>query len=299
MSPASLQSGAAMDKLDDTLGVLFVGANIVMVLWGITCHQTFKFFKHSTKDNSTLNLIIVVLWLLDTLDGILIAHLLYHFMVTNYLIPMALVHRSWTFKILAPVISIINFITRSLYTWRFHALRPNLPFLALITFFSVLEFVFSLVIFGKGFGIATSVSFKISWTYFYLCFSACAAANVSLFVGLSWLFFYSEAGFRSTNSLVAALSAYIVNTGFLAIFDIALTIIAYITMPKKLVFLSAYFLMNKLFFSAYLATLNQHNSCCRESESQNMCLSNFVAATGAGTTLQQEASIDAENVVLF
>ncbi|PPQ90153.1 hypothetical protein CVT25_012464 [Psilocybe cyanescens] len=81
-----------LPRFDNTLGSLLVGGLVAMAarrLWGVTCVQTWNYFTRGNKD---------LIRLLDTFDSALNGHILYFYMVSNYLNPMA-VYKPVCFKI--------------------------------------------------------------------------------------------------------------------------------------------------------------------------------------------------------
>ncbi|KAJ2919409.1 hypothetical protein MD484_g1043, partial [Candolleomyces efflorescens] len=88
--------GLPMDmKFDSTLGSLLLGGMGAMALWGVTCVQTYTYFTRPRKDRIFVRAMVAFLLALDTFDSALNIHILYHYMVNNYLNSYALMIPIW------------------------------------------------------------------------------------------------------------------------------------------------------------------------------------------------------------
>ncbi|KAJ8516167.1 hypothetical protein ONZ45_g6484 [Pleurotus djamor] len=77
-------------NLDAKLGAMFLGNVVAAILYGVTSVQTFIYFKGSAQDLRSLKVIVLILWLLDSLHIILVTHTVYFYTVSNYADPLAL-----------------------------------------------------------------------------------------------------------------------------------------------------------------------------------------------------------------
>ncbi|TFK33400.1 hypothetical protein BDQ12DRAFT_715879 [Crucibulum laeve] len=81
----------------DTLGAIFLGGIAASILYGVNCIQTFIVLKGNQADRTYLKIIIICLWIIDSIQHILVIHALYYYMVTNYANPPALQIFTWSF----------------------------------------------------------------------------------------------------------------------------------------------------------------------------------------------------------
>ncbi|KNZ78595.1 hypothetical protein J132_11165 [Termitomyces sp. J132] len=84
----SISAGIAIPAFNNTLGAILVGGLLSMALWGVTCSQTFTFFTRNPRDSSLFKALVLVM--LDTFDSVLNCHILYFYLVSNYLNPLAI-----------------------------------------------------------------------------------------------------------------------------------------------------------------------------------------------------------------
>ncbi|KAF8629508.1 hypothetical protein AX17_005634 [Amanita inopinata Kibby_2008] len=246
-----------MPKFDNSLGALLIGGLFAMALWGVTCVQAYSYFMNPTRDRFLFKLAIAGLWLLDTFDSALNAHILYHYMVTNYLNPLAIIEPVWSICIHVALTSLSNFMIRSMFAHRVYRLsNKNIPLTAWLVAVSALDLAVGLYITVIAFKLTTFLQLDDISKYMYLNFSSATASDLSLALALCYLLYHSRTGFRKTDSLIKILMLYTVNTGLVVAIDAALGMIMYAVMPHNLIFLAFYLLLSKLYLNSYLATLN-------------------------------------------
>ncbi|RDB30082.1 hypothetical protein Hypma_013903 [Hypsizygus marmoreus] len=259
MSLPAAQDGVPLPTpaFDNTLGALLVGGLVAMALWGVTCVQTFTFFTRRSRDRLPFKLGIAFLWALDTFDSALNGHILYHYLVSNYLNPLAISKPVWSVIIHVAITSISDFFIRSMFAMRFYRLsKGNIPVTAWVMAVSITDLVCGIVITAKAFGIESYLELDKLSSLLYLNFAAGTTSDLSVALGLCYLLFTSRTGFRRTDTLINILMIYTVNTGLIVALDAALGMITYIVMPNNFVFLGFYLLLSKLYLNSYLATIN-------------------------------------------
>jgi len=248
-----------LPAFDNTLGALLIGGLTAMALWGITCVQTFTFFtrKHHDQDHLALSFMVAFLCVLDTFDSALNAHILYFYMVSNYLNPTAITKPVWSVLIHVTITSISNFIIRTLFAQRVYKLsHGNIPVTALIMALSVTDVVSGFVITIKAFGIASYMELDKLSHIMYLIFATGTASDASIAIALCTILYKSRTGLSKTDSLIKSLVMYTVNTGLIVALDATLGMVLYIVMPRNFIFLGFYLLLSKLYLNSYLACLN-------------------------------------------
>jgi len=250
-------AGIALPKFDNTLGALLIGGLVAMGLWGITCAQTFTYFSQRTRDRLVFRLLVAALLALDTFDSALNCHILYFYLVSNYLNFTAITIPVWSVIVHVAITSLSNFLVRSMFARRFFRLsQGNKIFTFWIMAVSITDLVVGLVITVKAFSLTTFLKLDKLSTLLYLNFAAGTTSDVSVAVGLCFLLWRSRTGFKTTDSIVNTLMLYTVNTGLIVAVDAALGMITYAVMPHNFVFLGFYLLLSKLYLNSYLATLN-------------------------------------------
>ncbi|KAJ3511445.1 hypothetical protein NLJ89_g4092 [Agrocybe chaxingu] len=255
--PTMVPPGMLPPKFDNTLGALLVGGLVAMALWGITCVQTYNYYMRANKDRIYLKLMVGFLWALDTFDSALNGHILYYYMVSNYLNPLAIFKPVWSVIIHVAATSISNFLIRTMFAHRiFRLSKGNILLTAWVMAISFSDLVVGVTITVKAFGIPSFPDLDKLSGLMYTTFALGTGSDLSVAVALSWLLYRSQTGFRRTDSLIMMLMMYTVNTGMIVAIDASLGMILYIVMPNNFIFLGFYLLLSKLYLNSYLATLN-------------------------------------------
>ncbi|KAJ7803148.1 hypothetical protein B0H14DRAFT_1648799 [Mycena olivaceomarginata] len=247
----------AVPKFDATLGALLIGGLVATALYGMTVLQTFTFFVGDTTDRVSHKALVAFLFVLDTFDTLLNGHILYFYLVTNYLAPQAIAIPVWSLIIHVAATSLSNFIVRSAFTRRVYRLsNGNIPGTLWIISLSILDLICGLIITAKAFKLKTFFEVEGISTLLYLNFAAGTSSDLSVALALCYLLRGSRTGFQRTDSLIGALMMYTVNTGLLVALDATAGMVAFIFMHDNFIFLGFYLLLSKLYLNSYLAILN-------------------------------------------
>lgn len=244
-------------KFDNTLGSLLLGGMTAMGLWGVTCVQTYTYFTRPKKDRAFLQIMVAFLLALDTFDSALNIHILYHYMVSNYLNPVALMIPVWSVLIHVFLTALSNFIIRTMFAQRIYRLsKGSILLTAWIMSISIADLVTGTIITIKAFQLKTYLELDSLSNLMYITFAFGTGSDLSVALALCWLLRTSRTGFRKTDSMIKVLMLYTVNTGLIVALDAAAGMLTYIFMPNNFIFLGFYLLLSKLYLNSYLATLN-------------------------------------------
>ncbi|KAK7052511.1 hypothetical protein R3P38DRAFT_2860734 [Favolaschia claudopus] len=254
-----LPPGVPLPKFDNTLGALLIGGLVATALYGITVLQTFAFFMNGTTDRTAHKALVAFLFVLDTFDTFLNGHILYFYLVSNYLAPQALAVPLWSVILHVAATSLSNFIVRSAFTRRIYQLsHGNIPGTLWIAALSVLDLGCGILITAKAFKLKSflDITNGMILSFMYLDFAAGTSADLSVALALCYLLARSRTGFQRTDSLIRVLMMYTVNTGMLVALDATAGLVTFILMKKNFIFLAFYLLLSKLYLNSYLAILN-------------------------------------------
>ncbi|KAK7458146.1 hypothetical protein VKT23_010054 [Stygiomarasmius scandens] len=288
-------------KFDNTLGAVLIGGLFAMALWGVMCVQTYNFFMGNSRDKAVFKLLVVFLWALDTFDSALNCHILYHYLVSNYLNALAIVIPVWYVSVIihVAITSLSNFIIRSMFARRIYRLSGNnIPVTLWIVAVSLTDLICGIVITVKAFGISSYLELDKLSNLMYLNFASGTTSDLSVALVLCFLLHRSRTGFTKTDSLISILMLYTVNTGLLVALDAFLGLITYIIMPHNFIFLGFYLLLSKLYLNSYLAALNAREGLReRANDPRSIHLSNlsyshprFYHSQSSGPTVVGEKS---------
>ncbi|KAJ7723669.1 hypothetical protein B0H16DRAFT_1737112 [Mycena metata] len=257
MAGTTLPPPGLLPKFDNTLGALLVGGLAATALWGVTCVQTYTFFMGGSTDRASQKTLVALLWVLDTFDTVLNCHILYFYLVTNYLNPEAIIFPVWSIIVHVAATALSNFIVRSAFARRVYRLsNGNIPGTVWLVVLSTLDLTCGIIITAKAFTMKTFFQLISLSSLMYLNFAAGTAADLSVALALCYLLRGSRTGFERTDSLIRMLMKYAVNTGLIVAFDAAAGMLSFVFMPTNFIFLGFYLLLSKLYLNSYLAILN-------------------------------------------
>ncbi|KAF9039256.1 hypothetical protein BJ165DRAFT_1531341 [Panaeolus papilionaceus] len=249
----------AVIKLDNTLGAAFLGNVLAGVLYGITCLQTFVYFKQNNGDRLAFRALIYSLWVLDSVHLALITEGLYFYLITNYANPIVLLAPHWTFLGQVYITLLSDFIVRLIYarrvwliarTWVNILIAIVIILIAIVTVGAGVAFA-SLAFIGKTFSYFPHISYLM-----YMALGLAVAADILIAASLCFSLSKTRTGFKQTDSVVNVLMMYVINSSLLTTVCALGCLIAYAIWPNNFVFIGIYFCLSKLFLNSLLAMLN-------------------------------------------
>ncbi|KAJ7636457.1 hypothetical protein FB45DRAFT_906645 [Roridomyces roridus] len=258
-----------MGQYDTTLGAISVGYVLAWGLYGVLSTQAFSYFQKFPKDNKWLKLLVSSLWLLDTIQLVLIGQMLYNWLVINYGNPASFqVNGIWSFSVGILLTNLIILIVELFLTYRVYLLSDgNWILCSVIILLSLLFFVFELVAVVRMFQLQKlALFYKFEWIS--SAGLACAStADVLIAVSLCRYLMKTRTGLRTkTDSIVTRLILYAINTGLLTSVVVLMDMVCFLTMPDNLIHLSFNIMVGKLYSNSLLATLNFRDSVRRRNK---------------------------------
>ncbi|RDX42783.1 hypothetical protein OH76DRAFT_1269109 [Lentinus brumalis] len=248
-------------SLNSTFGSVLICAMLGCVLFGLTTHQTFRYYRLFPSDGIGLKLMVFLLLCLDTLHTITGIHVGYYYLVENYANPTALSTGEWSIRMGMIETGVVMVVAHSFYIYRLFFLsnRPLLPALVMV----------ALLVSELGFAVASTVfafekvTFKEYAPYNWMIAGILGCALAINVVISSFFIYYlrrSRAGTKRKDPLSGVLMVYIVNTGLLTS---ALTLVALLTtifLPDTLIWAAISILSTKMYANSLLAVLNSRRS---------------------------------------
>ncbi|RDB29098.1 hypothetical protein Hypma_014793 [Hypsizygus marmoreus] len=248
-------------NLDSKLGAGFLGNLIAGIFYGITCVQTYIYFTRNGKDTTQFRILILFLWLLDTLHLALVTHGLYYYLVSNYGNLLALAFPTWSFLVQVYITCISDLIIRGVFGRRVWLMAGKSKIIAAgITTTSLLTFITGFAFATRAFAVKAFVNSSQISHFLYISLGSGVVADTFIAGSLCHSLAKSRTGFRKTDSLVNVLMVYAINTCLLTTVCSTACFITYTVWPNEFTFIGIYFSLSKLFFNSLLATLNSRES---------------------------------------
>ncbi|KAK7454651.1 hypothetical protein VKT23_011404 [Stygiomarasmius scandens] len=269
--------------LGTTFGAMFVGSMVSLIIYGISCLQCYFYYLNYPGDELHIKMLVLLVWVLDSLHVAFMCHAMYHYLITGYGVPKTLEYGTWSlFGSLALNVTVafisqwydqghqkfatnVYLIISSFFTKRIHDLGPPKVKFLLSTFTA------SIVLAHFVFGLETAVQFSIKKRFDrlgesnYDCvipFGVFAVLSdiviaVALVILLRRNRHVSELeGFADTNNLIHKLVVYAVERCVLTSAVAVLEVILFLLVPGSLFAFAFDFVIGKLYANSLLASLN-------------------------------------------
>ncbi|KAL1949768.1 hypothetical protein VTO73DRAFT_8649 [Trametes versicolor] len=285
----------SVPALDNTFGAVLIGTCIGLIFYGLTAHQTYRYFRLYPNDVSVLKVLVTVLMCvglrswhafvapltqspcrsLETFHTTLCIHMWYsyYYLTTNYFNPVSLLSGVWSLRLIPVVTGTVIFVCHSFYARRVYLIgglyRP-LVAIVILLMFGELSFVVA----------STTEAFLqpsfASWEHFTWLISAgfgCAVgADVVLTSALTFVLHRSRTGFKSTDSMIDVLIVYTINTATLPAYYTPLTwllalrlfsvlsLVFAVVFPNNLIYVALNMVSTRSYANSVLAVLNSRRS---------------------------------------
>ncbi|KAF8574180.1 hypothetical protein K439DRAFT_871456 [Ramaria rubella] len=256
-------------KVDDTLGAALIGGLLTAFLFGMTLLQTFSYFRTFGNDPKGLKAFVFGVLLSDAAHMGLVIHVIYWYLITNYLNPEAVTMLPTSFAASIVVTNISDVAIRLFYCHRVWIMSRGSKLLTLPLI------VLIVVLFVSGFGYGAKSSqlhtvsklHSISWLL-YTAFSLSLVVDAYIALSLCILLSTSRSVMCKANSIIDILIVYTVNTGVITSISAAVSLFTYVAMPNNFIFIASYFPLSKFYVNALLATLNARETLRNVSRGQ-------------------------------
>ncbi|TFY67257.1 hypothetical protein EVG20_g3998 [Dentipellis fragilis] len=239
-------------------GPIFIGTVLNIILYGISIAQTWIYLTTYKKDRLWMKLVILLLFVADTMNSVFDIEYTYNSLVNHYNDPAAIQKANWVFATDPAMTSIIGTIVQLFFAWRVKVLTNNNIAVAGIVVGSIISCL--------G-GIATSIAIGIVpvWTEFQkfkipviVWLTVSALVDSTITVILVWHLRHQKKGFKGSDDLLDKIIRLTVQTGLVtsvwAIVDLGVYL--GITTGTHLIF---NFPLSKLYSNSLLSTLNSRS----------------------------------------
>ncbi|RDB25971.1 hypothetical protein Hypma_006515 [Hypsizygus marmoreus] len=254
----------AQVDITQTFGAMFMGTLLTMAIYGITTLQTYFYYMYYPKDGPRLKLLVAVIWILDTLHTILMCHAMYHYLISGFGNPLALVQGTWSLFASIAINVIMAFVVQCFFTKRIYTLSPER-----IKWW--LSGPIGLSVFAHFFfGIETVVYFSIIKDFArlheanfisVLPFAIFAILSDLLIAGaLCLLLASNRSEFEDTNNIINSLIVYAINRCILTSAVAITEVVVFVAVPHSFYSFAFDFIIGKLYANSLLATLNSRRS---------------------------------------
>lgn len=251
-----------------TFGVLLIGTLLSTGLYGLTSHQTYRYFRRFPIDRWSLKTLVSVLWIADTCFTAASFHWCFHYFVEEYGHQEALLHSTWSIRMGYVLTVITGKLSNLFYVSRLHMMGLNKWVSALILIMTILpRFAFEVAIGVKG---LEDTKFEHIESFRWMleaAFGFSAASNTTLAGALSYVLKQKRTGHAGTDSKIDVLVIYTVNTGLLSGILCFVGLFGTVFLPHSFLYLAVLGILTKIYVNSVLAVLNSRRTMHKIDES--------------------------------
>ncbi|KAI0042900.1 hypothetical protein FA95DRAFT_1682238 [Auriscalpium vulgare] len=242
-----------------TIGVEYLSVVLSSILYGVTCIQTFHYFRsaRARSDVWWIKPMVLALLTFDTIHEAFVIHVPYHYLVTHYGEPEVLLENVWSMPFTIGVTAAITFITNSFFVYRIWKLGSNAS-VSLFCFVGAVSESAGILTYCFKFYLKKNLldaeeSLK---TTGLVVISVAVAANLVISATMIFYLNASRTGLRRSDSVITKLIVLVISTGTSTTVAYIADLIAYIAAPDLLYVLLFKFMIAKLSVNSTLTSLN-------------------------------------------
>ncbi|KAF6758129.1 hypothetical protein DFP72DRAFT_213445 [Ephemerocybe angulata] len=247
----------APHDLTTSFGATLLGTFFSAILYGLTVHQTYRYYRQYTIDRASLKLLVLALWVFDTLQTVLSMHTSYSFLVNHFGEPETLLYSNWSFRLSILVVAGPPFLSNAFYVSRLWIIgMRNYIFLALMGALMLTRITFQLILSAMAWKYPLISDFR---RYFWMVRAYCGAslvADIILAVFFCWTLHKRRTGYARTDSKIDLLMIYSINTGSLTSLVCLLSLMSLVFLDTGFVYVALHYILGKLYVNSVLAVLN-------------------------------------------
>ncbi|KAI0325099.1 hypothetical protein GY45DRAFT_1375029 [Cubamyces sp. BRFM 1775] len=248
-------------KLDNTFGAVLLGTCFGLILYGLTSHQTYRYFRLYPNDVPIIKALVIVLMSLETFHTALCIHMCYYYLTTNYFNPLALLSGVWSLRLLPVVTGTVIFVCHGFYARRVYLIGGLYrPLVVVIAGFMLGELAFVIAATTESFVQATFAAWERYTWLISAGFGCAVGADLVLTTSLILVLHRSRTGFKSTDSMIDILIIYTINTGLLTGIFSLLSLIFAVVEPSNLIYVALNMVSTRSYANSVLAVLNSRRS---------------------------------------
>ncbi|KAL4262105.1 hypothetical protein AB1N83_005645 [Pleurotus pulmonarius] len=245
-------------NLTETFGIGYIGSVLSAILYGVTCIQTFHYFRAAGKDPLIIKSLVFVLLLLDTAHQALITELVYHYLVENFANPLELLHNIRTIAVEIIVNAVIAFLVECFLVARVWVLSGKNKIMSVVCgVLTVAHLVMNVVFPVKTMAYSNIITgAERLRTFGTAGLGVAVVTDVCISATLCYYLQKGRTGFRRSDDIITKLIALTITTGLLSTLFVIANLVALVAAPEKLYSLFFNFMLGKLYINALLTSLN-------------------------------------------
>ncbi|KAM5543571.1 hypothetical protein V8D89_002822 [Ganoderma adspersum] len=288
----------------DTIGVGYLGVVFTSVIYGITCIQSFQYYRspRAKTDIASIKYLVLTVWILDTVQEIFAVHVFYFYLVDNFENPMGILVTIWSLPAGILVNAFISCSVKLFFLIRIWKLSGNIYVTMAGVIVNAARFVMNLY-----YPIRTFCALNVEDIIMEVRLKPFGSSGLAFEVACNLLIsicmtYYLQRGrrngLRRSGDMISRLILLTVATGTLSSLIAAADLIAYLTSPDTFYVLFFNFLIAKLDANALLTSLNSRQFIRDGSGPTVVCINNepkaIPCALSANSSSEECGAADSE-----
>ncbi|KAF7340865.1 hypothetical protein MSAN_02116000 [Mycena sanguinolenta] len=294
---AAAQLAALVALIKQLFATSFIGFAIATTLTGITVLQTYLYYRNYPKDHWGLKSTVALLFVLDILCTIFVAHSLYTYFVLNFeSSPTIDLIIPWSFSSEKFLVTLITFVAQLFYTRTIWKISGNAIITGSVCILAVIAFALGIATTVHLYQtpLATSISSRSFQILSGMVQGFAAFNDVLITVCLcTWLYQRKvgaggwDAGHTfGTDKVIDTLILYAVSRGVLTAITQFLFLTLNLSLPHATYWMPFQQMVGKLYVNSVLATLNVRSTFSTvENKQATMVFADVPGMTSTGTGL--------------
>ncbi|TDL25235.1 hypothetical protein BD410DRAFT_632307 [Rickenella mellea] len=242
--------------LGNTMGALFIGLLVSVLLFGIICLQAYNYYQKYPEDRAYVK--IAFLLVVNAINAALLSEGMYHYLIRNFA-NFAALGPYWSTNVYSFLNSFITWMCQLFFAYRVWRVSHGNYFLT--------GGIICLTCTHLAFGTKTAITaFKTqnpgdlnNAVLVGMTLGSALACDILITASLCFFLNTKRTGFGRTDSLINNLILYSVCTGLVTSLFAIINITVFFSMRTNLIHLGIYVLMGKLYTTSLLATLNSRD----------------------------------------
>ncbi|ESK92609.1 hypothetical protein Moror_4348 [Moniliophthora roreri MCA 2997] len=241
-----------------TFGSFLVTIILSSCLYGVTCLQTWYFFRHY-NDRLLLRGVVLAILILETLHEIMAIHAVYYYLIINYANPLASLDIVWSVIGLIAVTDALNTIVHLFYTAQIYKISNKKGWwicviLCLLKMVQLASSIYVMVGGGQRHSYMLYFENETFMTMAIVTHTIAAAEDVICASAISYYLHRGRSGIKSTDTLINKLIAHAINNGALTSVAGICSLMLMVSRQKNLLYTGTFTIIGNLYSNSILST---------------------------------------------
>ncbi|KAI9060740.1 hypothetical protein FKP32DRAFT_1009627 [Trametes sanguinea] len=229
-----------LPSVASTSGASYIGITIGMMLYGLTVHQGYRYYKLYPKDRMYLKILVSVIFLLETVHTVVWMYIGYHYLVSESFNVAGSVYCHWTIRSTFIITSMAVLSCEVFYCFRVYLIGGRYKWLVIPAVITMTAgFTFGMIAGVKAFIFVRALTdlHRISWLV-SVAYGLVVATDVILTSSLVFVLYQSRTTSKRTNTILDTLIMYTINTALLTSIVSVLAFAFGLVIPGNLIYAS-------------------------------------------------------------